>query len=362
MKTLQEQYNKIQEGKGSKEIFMKDAKHQFPNLIRNAAGFNETANTLKGKGIISEAVFVSTGSTQKPDWFNIFNDNMSSLNEEAKAVEKKVSKEVEDAQEGKGFDYKDLKNVDNVFGESFLRGYYTEIKDPANKDKTIDEVKDIVAKNLAKDRLYYTTEAQFGVKGIGYTDEHPGLTASKSDQMEKVKIKEDIIKEHIMIKLTDILAEASDKPKRAKKAKKETTESKLKAIEEQGRVTTLEAQIDALEEIIEAKTSRINMVQEDENMAELVAPAKVKEMQREVKKLEKLKEKYGRMYEKACGKSYEGKTVLATEDTLEEDSIEEDFLDEGSNDNSNLNSDQGSNSNSNTNPESYSGLDRFKRK
>ena len=44
MKTLQEQYNKIQEGKGSKEVFMKDAKRQFPNLVRNAAGFNETAN------------------------------------------------------------------------------------------------------------------------------------------------------------------------------------------------------------------------------------------------------------------------------------------------------------------------------
>ena len=360
MKTLQEQYNKIQEGKGSKEVFMKNAKRQFPNLVRNAAGFSETANTLKGKGIISEAVFVSTGSTQKPDWFSIFNDSMSSLTEEAKAVEKKVSKEVEDAQEGKGFDYKDLKNVDNVFGESFLRGYYTEIKDPANKDKTIDEVKDIVAKNLAKDRLYYTTEAQFGVKGIGYTDEAPSLKASKSDQMEKVKIKEDLIKEHIMIKLTDILAEASDKPK-AKKAKKETTESKLKAIEEQGRVTTLEAQIDALEEIIEAKTSRINMVQEDENMAELVAPAKVKEMQREVKKLTKLKEKFGRTYEKMCGKSYGGKTVL-DEESIEEETIDEDFLDEASNDNSNLNSDQGSNSNSNTNPESYSGLDRFKRK
>lgn len=351
MKTLQEQYNKIQEGKGSKEVFMKDAKRQFPNLVRNAAGFNETANALKGRGIISEAVFVGTGSTQKPDWFNIFNEKMDAINEEAKAEEKKPTKEVVDM-ETKGYDYKDLKNVDNVFGESFLRGYYTEMKDPANKDKTIDEVKEIVAKNLAKDRLYYTTEAQFGVKGIGYTDEAPGLKASDTDQMEEVKLNENTINEQIMIKLTDILAERSDelKPKKAKKAKKETTESKLAEIEKQGKINTLEAQINALDEIIEAKNQRINMVQEDENMSELVDKKKVKEMQREVKLLEKTKAKYEKMYEKMCGKSY-------TREVLDEDSLEEE-----SNGNSNLGSNENSNSNANTNPDTYSGLDKFKRK
>jgi len=343
MKTLQEQYNGIQEGKGSKEIFMKDAKRQFPNLVRNAAGFNETANALKGRGIISESTLTDTDNTQKTNWFDIFNENMDAINEEAKVVEKKPTKEVVDM-ETKGYDYKDLKNIDNVFGQSFLNGYYAEMKDPKNEDKTIEELKDIVAKNLAKDRLYYTKDGMFGVKGLGYTDEFPGLTASKTDQMEKVKIKEDI-----MIKLTDLIKEGVE-VKKPKRAKKETTESKLAEIEKQGKINTLEAQINALDEIIEAKNQRINMVQEDENMSELVDKKKVKEMQREVKLLEKTKAKYEKVYEKMCGKSYK-------KEILDEDSLEEE-----SNGNSNLNSDQGSNSNSNTNPESYSGLDRFKRK
>jgi len=343
MKTLQEQYNNIKKGKGNKEIFLKASKRQFPNIIRNAAGFDEAANALISRNIISTPRHLTTENTQ-PDWFKTFNDNVSILNEEAKAVEKKVSKEVEDVQKDKGFDYKDTSNIDNVFGQSFLSGYYAEMKDPKNEDKTVEELKDIVAKNLAKDRLYYTKDGMFGVKGLGYVES----PSSKTDQMEKVKIKEDI-----MIKLTDLIKEGvgvyelEQKPQpKAKKAKKETTETKLAEIEKQGKISTIESQINALDEIIEAKESRINMVQEDENMSELVDKKKVKDMQREVKLLEKTKSKYEKMYEKMCGKSYKKMEIV----------------DEESNGNSNLNSDEGSNMNSNTNPESYSGLDRFNRR
>jgi hypothetical protein len=41
--------------------------------------------------------------------------------------------------------------------------------DPKNAKKTVDELKAIVAKNMAKDINYYHTNASFGVKGIGYT-------------------------------------------------------------------------------------------------------------------------------------------------------------------------------------------------
>ena len=94
------------------------------------------------------------------------------------------------------------KNIDNVYGEAFLEGYYTEMKDPKNHKKTVDELKEMVAKNLAKDQLHYVKDGQFGVKGVGYTDELPGLKASKTDQMEKVKLKE-----NKMIKLSDLLEE-----------------------------------------------------------------------------------------------------------------------------------------------------------
>ena len=311
-KTLQEQYNLIKEGKGNSDVFVKDAKRQFPNLIRNAATLNETVSSLKRNHIISESLtglgMVTTGKSN-PDWFSIFNENVN----EAKAVEKKVSKEVTDLEE-KNFDYKDKKNVDNVYGEAFLEGYYTEMKDPKNADKSIDELKEMVAKNLAKDQLYYVKDGQFGEKGVGYTDELPGLKASETDQMVPVK-------ENTMIKLLDLINEGeaayeyekgvkAGEKKEKKKLKKESTDSKLAEIEKNGKIATLEMQIEALEEIIEGKNQRISMVTEDESLSELVDKKKMKDMQREVKDLEKKKMKMEKLYEKMSGKKYAKKEVV----------------------------------------------------
>lgn len=53
-KTLQTQYNLIKEGKGNKEVFLKEAKRIFPNYIPNAATFNQAEVILSQKSIISD--------------------------------------------------------------------------------------------------------------------------------------------------------------------------------------------------------------------------------------------------------------------------------------------------------------------
>jgi hypothetical protein len=60
-----------------------------------------------------------------------------------------------------------------------MTGYYAEMKDPKNADKTMQELKDIVLKNLSKDPIYYVKDGQFGVKGLGYETEVPGLGTPK---------------------------------------------------------------------------------------------------------------------------------------------------------------------------------------
>jgi hypothetical protein len=175
--TLQERYNLIKEGKDSKDVFLKESKSLFPNLIRNAANFKEAITILKQKSIISEGIGgVISIRPINNDWFSIFKDNISEA--EAKATEKEPTKDIIDM-ETKSYNYKDEKNIDNLFGAHFLTGYYAEIKDPKNADKTVDEIKSIVAKNIAKDNMYYTKEGQFGVKGLGYTTEAPGLGTPK---------------------------------------------------------------------------------------------------------------------------------------------------------------------------------------
>jgi hypothetical protein len=212
---------------------------------------------------------------------------------------------------------------------------------------------------MAKDRTYYATNQAFGIKGIGYTEDAPGLAVSDkeikgkyaSSGMEEVKLKEDV-----MANLKDLLNETlsgyvnlqpvnipvqedartdaeeegyldgmrdekedlKDKAKdKKKKVKKETIDSKLAEIENAGKVTTLEAQIEALDEAITTKNQRISMVSEDENLSELVDKVKMKEMQREVKDLEKRKAKMEKLYEKMCGKAYSKPEMVDEVDEME---------------------------------------------
>mgnify|MGYP003332401390 FL=1 len=171
--TLQEHYNSIVGGKGNKAQFLKQARHLFPQHITNLLDFDTTVNVLKSKQIISEAK--AGGVVGKGfdiwDWKKI-------LAEETKSVEKNVSKEVEDYRKN-AYDNADMKNADNVNFNEIMKGFYLELKDPKNHDKTVDELKAMVVKNLAKDALHYTKEGMFGVEGVGYTDEAPGLKQPK---------------------------------------------------------------------------------------------------------------------------------------------------------------------------------------
>jgi len=202
MKTLQEQYNLIQEGKGHKDMFLKSARRLFPEYVTNFATFGEATTILKQRGVISEVIVGGGISSQRTfDPFKAFN---SYVNEEytvaggvgptyasqqenpikppkpmgiqdTKAVEKGLSKEVVDSQRETGLDYTNKERIDNIYGEEFLKGYYAEMKDPKNVDKTIDQLKEIVRKNLSKNPSYYVENAAFGIKGIGYTKDAAGL-------------------------------------------------------------------------------------------------------------------------------------------------------------------------------------------
>ena len=176
MKTLTEQYRLIKEDKGHKGVFLKEAKAKYPSLITNASTFNEASTILKQKGIISENYVdlqpINNPLERKKEGYETAFANFLA-EAEAKAEEKKVSKEVEEDAE-KNYDYKDKKDPNNMIFGQIQMGYYFEMKQEKNADKTIDEIKDIVFKNLAKDPIYYTKNGQFGVE-VGYTDDNVAL-------------------------------------------------------------------------------------------------------------------------------------------------------------------------------------------
>jgi hypothetical protein len=401
-KTIQEQYNQIKKGKGSKELFLKEVKRNYPHMVINSATYKQAEEILLNRSVITERIAgVVNQSNSQPNWFKIFDENMeiikeanpknpnrfpplhiaqtkeSKADEAVKADSKKVAKQVEDI-DSHNFDNKANKdNYDTLNGQEFQLGVKFEMDkvretvSDADLGDAIEKAEKLVAKNLASDPLYYIKNAMFGVDKLGYTDEAPGLTASKSDQMEKVKLKE-----NKMISLISILENGplGEKPVAKKKVKKETLDSKLAEIDSASQVVALEAKIAHVDEIIDKKNDRLSMVTEDESLSELVDKTKIKAMQREVKDLERRKMKMEKLYEKMCGKSYKKPEIVdedqessnyagaSNSDTSERafrNNKDEEIAEE-SNANSNDGSDGNSNYNSNENPESYSGLKKFR--
>jgi predicted lipid-binding transport protein (Tim44 family) len=331
-KTLQQQYQLIKEGKGNKDHFLKIAKYMFPEYITSGNDFDSTVHILKSKSLLSEGIGgIITQSPIQPDWFKIFNTKI------AEAVGVKNTKEYGDQNEfekpapevakdlANQFDNNDPKNIDNLYGQSFLLGYLTEMWDEKNANKTVGELKDIVAKNMAKDINYYHTEASFGVKGIGYKKD---VVGGGEPVAPKGKYKS---------------SGYGDIPK-AKTVKEGLNEAKrvpvaveMKEVEKSSQAIALEAKLNAIGEAIDNRKAKLALA-ESEELAEMIDKSMIKTLNKEIKELEGHKAKTQKIYEKMTGKAK--KEEIIGEDKLNNTQInEDDFEDENDSDSFDINQD-----------------------
>ena len=330
MKTLQEQYNLIKEGKGHKDVFTKEAKRLFPNIVPNAATFNQTAKLLKQRSVISENVFPLIPSAG----LNPFTSFDKFINEEAKADEKKTTKEVNQA-ETAGYDYKDPKNLDNQIFDQYLNGLRVEMeKDPK---LTMDEAKEVVAKNLEKDPIFYTKNAAFKVDGLGYEELENGKEPTgkfkssgygdlKENKMSKSSDLKELLeeavagvpslgnpfadrkKENYETKFESFLAEEKDKqmeeemepkkeemdPKMKKEEKKPKNENKklkfeevVKKAEKLGEMAKNKVMMEIYGKKKRELEETLNTINEDSNLAEFIDENKKAAVQKEIALYEK---------------------------------------------------------------------------
>ena len=285
MKSLQNRYNLIKEGKGNKEIFLKEVKAQFPQYITNVQTFNQVIHSLTEKGIINETITLVTSNTPTgKDWFKVFKENTENVKAELKDTDKEVVEK-----ETAGYDYK-AKNNNNISTAEMLKGYYAEMKDPKNTEKTEDEIKAIVVKNLEKDPLFYVKDGEFGIKGLGYTDTHPGLGPTKevtgkykSSGMEPVKLNE---------------------------AKKRAIEKHIDQIEKMGEVAAWENRVMRIQEKIEELTNKMT-VTEGDDVKDMVDKKAVKELKKDIALLTKKKALYEKQKAKAASR-VKDKSVMQT--------------------------------------------------
>ena len=419
MKTLQEQYTKILNGDGRKDLFLKEAKQKYPDLISNITSFKDATTILKHKRLINEELggivtlkplvqltsddfnpnkqaweskyeaFVNEEKAKalKPIIDNDIDEKINTKKEDeaVKADGKKVAKGVDNVEE-RNYDYSPKEdNINNVNAQEMMNGVYYEIKE--NPELSLAEAQEKVIKNLAKDQLHYVKEGQFGV-GIGYTEqkveENSGKTYGGSGYSDKLKetttemrpIKEALYKKLIkeglggvvttgnpnslaaqsgnMIrqmmaedefqasqagsqyhdslyaegakpdfadidgdgdKKEDMKKAAADKKK---KPKKDSIDAKLAEIGKEAEEVKMEAQLDFLHDHIQEKLDRVTSISEDENLSELIDKKKMKDMQREIKLLEKKKAGMEKIYEKSCGKAYKKTEIVDEAEDIEE--------------------------------------------
>ena len=100
------------------------------------------------------------------------------------------------------------------------------------------------------------------------------------------------------------------------KKKKASYMAELAEIDKQSSVVAIEAKINKLAEMVEAKNARLSMVSEDENLAELIDKKQVKMMEREIKEIERAKAKLESLYEKMTGGKK--KEVVDEEEKMDE--------------------------------------------
>jgi hypothetical protein len=296
-KTLQQQYQLIKEGKGNKDHFLKVAKYMFPEYITSGNDFDSTIHILKSKSLLSEGIGgIITQSPAQPNWFKIFDTNIK------EAVGVKNTKEYGDQNEfekpapevakdlANQFDNNNPDNIDNVYGQSFLMGFYTEMQDEKNKDKSVYELKQIVLKNMVKNVNYYATEASFGVKGIGYTKD---VVGGGDPVAPKGKYKS---------------SGYGDMSKAVKEglneAKRPSIGDHIKEVEKSSQAIALEAKMNAIDEAIEKRKAKLALA-ESEELAEMIDQSMVKTLNKEIKELEKHKAKSQKIYEKMTGKAKE---------------------------------------------------------
>ena len=199
MKTLQEQYNLIKKGKGHKGVFLKEAKSRYPHMISNVLTYDQVITILKQRSVINEGQMaggVVGKIDKKPDWFSIFDENI------LEAKKEDLNKN--------SYDYEDTKNIDNLNGEEFKLGINFEMTKVAelltsqNMGEYLDKSREIVAKNLAKNPLYYIENAAFGQEGIGYTEDTPGLTPTEIKGKEKASGYGDATKKTLNTEYTEV--------------------------------------------------------------------------------------------------------------------------------------------------------------
>lgn len=205
MRTLQEKYNAIQEGKFSKDQFLVEARMQQPQLVTRYNGYKDAVQILKNRGMIKESSAEESFADYSNDALTDMIINMSRYEgneEEISRVKSELQRRRGTVNEAKltkksltDYRYKPTNDMDKYPYEQILRGLRVELEVlQIHGTPTAEEYKKALAKvlkNLEKDSIYYTNQLAGNNKKVDLHDKMVDATAKNTvdtfNGMKKVK-------------------------------------------------------------------------------------------------------------------------------------------------------------------------------
>lgn len=214
MRTLQEKYNAIQEGKFSKEHFLAEARMQQPQLITRFNGYDDAVQILKNRGMIVETKVdtetlkdILRGGKKIATGVRFLNVKDYKDGNKTGTLEKgdQVLDSKETVKEAKltkksltDYRYKPTNDMDKYPYEQILRGIRVELEvagvfgTPTAEEYAKALAK--VSKNLAKDSIFYTNQLAGVTPKVDLHDKMVDATAKNTvdtfNGMKKAELKE----------------------------------------------------------------------------------------------------------------------------------------------------------------------------
>ena len=225
MRTLQEKYNGINEGKFTKDQFLRDARMEQPSLVTQYNGYDDAVKILKNRGMIQETY--STEESFK-DYSDdaladmIINSSRFEGNEEGIARVKQELARRKKARLNEArltnksltdYRYKPTNDMDKYPYEQILRGLRVELEGlnilgtptPEEYKKALGKV----LKNLEKDTIFYTNQVAGVSKKVDLHDKM--VDVKKDNTVDKFNgLKKAQLKEAIKGVIKNILSEGSE--------------------------------------------------------------------------------------------------------------------------------------------------------
>ncbi len=249
MRTLQEKYNGINEGKFTKEQFLRDARMEQPNLVTRFNGYDDAVKILKNRGMIQEALADYSKVLELPngnyfaidgDWEDeyqgksglfftvkgntIYDKDGQAIQSSPREFISQFTPEeilkVENVNEARltksnltDYRYKPTNDMDKYPYEQILRGLRVELEGlSVLGTPTPEEYKKALAKvlkNLEKDSIFYTNQVAGMKANRKRTDLMTGATAKNEIDREN-GLQKAALKEAIKGVIKNILSEGNE--------------------------------------------------------------------------------------------------------------------------------------------------------